>query len=58
MKGNDFLAAEVTVQRGGESVATFDVEQILGAGDRSMAENYSADRALENLIEAAAWSIA
>jgi len=42
-----------------ESVlATFHVVHTLGAGDRSVAENYSADHALENLIEAVAWSVA
>jgi hypothetical protein len=58
MKGSDFLAAQATVLRDGESLAVFEVEHTIGAGDRSIAENYSANRAVENLIEAVAWSIA
>ena len=58
MKGNDLLDAQVAVLQGGESLTVFDVEQVLGAGDRSVAENYSANQALENLVEAVAWSIA
>jgi hypothetical protein len=57
-KGNDYLGAEVSVMRDGQSLATFHVEHTIGAGDRSIAENYSADRALENLVEAVAWSVA
>jgi hypothetical protein len=37
--------------------ARFHVEHTLGAADRSVAENYSGDRALQNLIDAVAWSI-
>jgi hypothetical protein len=44
--------------REGQSLATFQVEHTIGAGDRSIAENYSADRALENLVAAVAWSVA
>jgi len=57
-KGNDYLGAAVSVLRDGQVLATFQVEHTIGAGDRSVAENYSADRALENLVEAVAWSIA
>jgi len=57
-KGNDSLGVEVSVLRDGQALATFHVEHTIGAGDRSIAENYSADRALENLVEAVAWSIA
>lgn len=57
MKGNDYLGAGVTVTRAGNPVAKFHVEHTIGAGDRSIAENYSADRALENLVDAVAWAI-
>jgi len=57
-KGNDYLGARVSMIRDGQPLMTFHVEHTLGAGDRSIAENYSADRALENLEEAVAWSIA
>lgn len=57
-KGNDYLGVEVSVSRDDQVLATFDVEHTIGAGDRSIAENYSANRALENLMEAVAWSIA
>jgi hypothetical protein len=57
-KGNDYLGAEVSVLREGQPLARFQVEHTIGAGDRSIAENYSADRALENLLEAVAWSVA
>ena len=57
-KGNDYLGAQVSVLREGEIVASFHVEHTIGAGDRSIAENYSADRTLENLMEAVAWSVA
>ncbi|MDH3519983.1 MAG: hypothetical protein OEM49_05945 [Myxococcales bacterium] len=57
-KGNDFLGANVSVLREDQVLATFHVEHTIGAGDRSVAENYSADRALENLVEAVAWSVA
>jgi hypothetical protein len=57
-KGNDYLGPSVTVLRNGSPQAEFHVEQTLGAGERSVAENYSANRAQENLIEAVAWSIA
>jgi hypothetical protein len=57
-KGNDYLGAEVSVLREGQPLARFQVEHTIGAGDRSIAENYSADRALENLVEAVAWSVA
>jgi hypothetical protein len=57
-KGNDYLGAEVFLIREGEEPAQhFHVEHTIGAGDRSIAENYSANRALENLIEHVAWSI-
>jgi hypothetical protein len=56
-KGNDYLGAEVVVTQIGAPTARFHVEQTLGAGDRSIAENYSGDRAFENLIDAVAWSI-
>lgn len=57
-KGNDYLGAEVFLVRAGEEPSeTFHVEHTIGAGDRSIAENYSASRALENLIEHVAWSI-
>ncbi len=58
MKGNDYLGAEVfLIPEGGEPGQSFHVEHTIGAGDRSIAENYSANRALENLIEHVAWSI-
>ena len=57
-KGNDYLGAQVSVLREGAIVATFHVKHTIGAGDRSIAENYSANRALENLVEAVAWSVA
>jgi hypothetical protein len=57
-KGNDYLGVDVSVSRDEQVIATFDVEHTIGAGDRSIAENYSANRALENLMEAVAWSIA
>lgn len=56
-KGNDYLGAQVSVLHEGAVVATFHVEHTIGAGDRSIAENYSADRALENLVKAVAWSV-
>jgi hypothetical protein len=57
-KGNDYLGAEVFLIREGEEPAQhFHVEHTIGTGDRSIAENYSANRALENLIEHVAWSI-
>jgi hypothetical protein len=57
-KGNDYLGAEVFLIREGEEPAQhFHVEHTIGSGDRSIAENYSANRALENLIEHVAWSI-
>jgi hypothetical protein len=57
MKGNDYLGVKVTPVRGSEPLSTFHIEHTLGAGDRSVAENYSANRALENLIDAVAWSM-
>jgi hypothetical protein len=58
MKGNDYLGAEVfLISEGEEPAQSFRVEHTIGAGDRSIAENYSANRALENLIEHVAWSI-
>lgn len=57
-KGNDYLGAEASVIVDNQLLTTFHVEHTIGAGDRSIAENYSADRALENLIGAVAWSIA
>jgi len=57
-KGNDYLGAQVSLVREGASVASFHVEHTIGAGDRSIAENYSANRTLENLVEAVAWSVA
>ncbi|HEY5658308.1 MAG TPA: hypothetical protein VIY27_11030 [Myxococcota bacterium] len=57
-KGNDYLGANVSVIREGQVLAVFHVEHTLGAADRSIAENYSAERALENLVEAVAWSAA
>ncbi len=57
-KGNDYLGVEVSVVRHGQELATFHVEHTIGAGDRSIAESYSADRALENLVKAVAWSVA
>jgi hypothetical protein len=57
-KGNDYLGAEVfLIHEGEEPAQHFHVEHTIGAGDRSLAENYSANRALENLIEHVAWSI-
>ena len=57
-KGNDYLGAEVfLIRKGEESAQRFRIEHTIGAGDRSIAENYSANRALENLIEHVAWSI-
>jgi hypothetical protein len=57
-KGNDNLGARVSVLREGSRLASFHAEHTLGAGDRSIAENTSADRAVENLVEAVAWSVA
>ncbi len=56
-QGNDYLGVAVEVMRGEDRIASFDVEHRIGAADRSIAENYSADRALENLVDAVAWSI-
>ena len=56
-KGNDYLGAKTSILRDGQSLAEFHVEHTIGAGDRSIAENYSADRTRENLVEAVAWSI-
>ena len=57
-KGNDYLGAEIFIIREEEEPAKqFHVEHTIGTGDRSIAENYSANRALENLIEHVAWSI-
>ena len=46
------------VLRAGEEIETFHVEHIIGSNDRSLGENYSANHALENMVEAVAWSIA
>ena len=51
------FGAEVVVTQIGAPSARFHVEQTLGAGDRSIAENYSGDRAFETLVDAVAWSI-
>jgi hypothetical protein len=57
-KGNDYLGVDVSIiPEEGEAAQSFHVEHTIGAGDRSIAENYSANRALENLIEHVAWSI-
>lgn len=56
-KGDDYLGVAVSVLRDGRSLATFHVEHTLGTGDRSIAENVSMDRAVENLAEAVAWSV-
>jgi len=56
-KGNDYLGAAVDVTQAGAPDARFHVEHTLGAGDRSIAESYSGNRALQNLIDAVAWSI-
>lgn len=58
LKGNDYLGATVIVSRDAAPLTQFQVTQTLGAMDRSIGENYSADWALDNLIEAVAWSIA
>jgi hypothetical protein len=57
-QGNDYLRAEVSVMREGQSLATFQVEHTIGAGDRSLAEHYSPYAAAKNLAVAVAWSTA
>jgi len=57
-KGNDYLGVDVSIiPETGETSQAFRVEHTIGAVDRSIAENYSAHRALENMIEHVAWSI-
>ena len=58
LKGNDYLNSSVAV-RGAEGavIASAGVRTQLGAMDRSLGENYSADFALENLLDNLAWRI-
>ena len=57
-KGNDYLDSSVAV-RGAEGavIASAGVRAQLGAMDRSIGENYSADFALDNLLDNLAWRI-
>ena len=57
-KGNDVLGARVGVRRGDESLYDAHVDARLGAGDRSIGANYSADWAHESLVDMLAWEIA
>ena len=56
-KGSDYLGVQVSVLHEEAIISTFHVEHTIGWGDRSIAENYSANRSLENLVEAVAWSV-
>jgi len=58
MKGNDVLGASIAVRRGETAVYAADVEVQLGAGDRSVGANYSADWAHDSLVDMLAWEIA
>jgi hypothetical protein len=57
MKGNDYLASHVEVRDGESVLAASEISTQLGAMDRSIGENYSADFALENMIDNLAWMI-
>ena len=58
LKGNDYLDSSVTV-RGveGSPIVIGDVRAQLGAMDRSIGENFSADFALKNLLDNLGWRI-
>jgi hypothetical protein len=56
-KGTDYLGADVVVTEVGAPSARFHVEHALGPADRSIDEAYSADRALQSMVDAVAWSI-
>src|SRR5262249_36970393 len=57
VKGSDHLGARVVVTEIGAPTARFHVQHALGSADRPVDEAYSADRALQSLIDAVAWSI-
>ena len=44
--------------REGAILTTIHVEHTIGSNDQSVGERYSANHALENLVEAVAWSVA
>ncbi len=56
-KGNDYLGVEVTVMRDAVAVVAFHAEHQLGAGDRSVTANYSANAALTQLVDSVAWAV-
>jgi hypothetical protein len=57
-KGNDYLGASVTVHAAdGAELVSAQVRTQLGAMDRSIGENYSADFALDNMLDNLAWRI-
>jgi hypothetical protein len=58
MKGNDVLGAAVTLDRGETVLHRADVRVQLGAGDRSIGANYSADWAHGSMVDMLAWEIA
>ncbi len=57
LKGSDYLGVRVALLADQDEVLSFGAEQVLGAGDRSVAANYSETAALRELIDSIAWSI-
>lgn len=57
-KGNDVLGARIAVRSADQSLYDAHVEAQLGAGDRSVGANYSADWAHGSLVDMLAWEIA
>jgi hypothetical protein len=58
MKGNDTLSAMVSADRGARALYANQFSAQLGAGDRTVAANYSANRAMKELVDSLAWEIA
>jgi len=57
-KGNDYLGVQLSVERGSERRYATDAIAQIGAGDRSIGANYSANWALESLIDMLSFEIA
>lgn len=58
LKGNDRLGARIQVVRDAANRFGAQVNAQLGAGDRSIAANYSANEARDQLVDMLAWEVA
>jgi len=57
-KGNDYLGAAVSLVQSSDVLYRADIRVQLGAGDRSVGANYSADWAHGSLVDMLAWEVA